>query len=233
MVLHMLRKKLSETVFYQGIQDYLSDPDLSFSYAKTEDLKAIMENASGENLTEFFDDWVYNQGYPSYAIEWTQPNPSQVQIQIYQTQSHASVSFFEAPIKLRLNGINSEKQFVYINNTANGQVFSEPVTFNVDNIQFDLESDLISKNNSVVLGLNESILDVSFSVYPNPANTEVFIQKPNDVIILKIRIFDVLGRKVKETNFKNRISIEMLSTGMHFLTIETNKGTIHKRLLKQ
>ncbi len=192
-----------------------------------------MEAASGENLTEFFNDWVYNQGYPSYSIEWTQPNSSQVQIQINQLQSHQSVSFFEAPVSLRLNGTNSEILNIVLNNTSNGQVFLEPVTFNVDNIQFDLESDLISKNNLVVLGLNDVISDVAFSVYPNPANTEVFIQKPNDVIISKIRIFDVLGRKVKETNFKNRINIELLSTGLHFLTIETNKGTIHKRLLKQ
>ena len=233
MVLHMLRKKLGETDFYQGIKNYLSHPNLAFNYAKTEDYKAIMETASGEDLTEFFNDWVYNQGYPSYSIEWTQPNPSQVQIQINQSQSHPSVSFFEAPVSFRLNGTNSEILDIVLDNTSNGQVFLEPVTFSVDNIQFDLESDLISKNNSVVLGLNDAIGDISFSVYPNPANTEVFIQKPNDMIISKIRIFDVLGRTVKETNFKNRINIEQLSTGLHFLTIETNKGTIHKRLLKQ
>ena len=55
----------------------------------------------------------------------------------------------------------------------------------------------------------------------------------DDMIISKIRIFDVLGRIVKESNFKNRINIERLSTGLHFLIIETNEGTIHKRLLKQ
>lgn len=233
MVLHMLRKKLGETNFYQGIQDYLSHPDLAFNYAKTEDYKTIMETASGEDLTEFFNDWVYNQGYPSYSIEWTQPNSSQVQIQINQTQSHPSVSFFEAPVSLRLNGSGSEILDIVLDNTSNGQVFLEPVTFNVDNIQFDLESDLISKNNSVVLGLNDEILDMPLLVYPNPANNEVFIRKPNDMIISKIRIFDVLGRAIKETNFMNRINIEQLSEGLHFLTIETNKGTIHKRLLKQ
>ncbi|NNL15660.1 MAG: T9SS type A sorting domain-containing protein [Flavobacteriaceae bacterium] len=233
MVLHMLRKKLGETDFYQGIQDYLNDPDLAFGYAKTEDLKSILENASGEDLTEFFDDWVYNEGYPSYNIEWSQPNPSQVQIQIDQTQSHSSVNFFEAPIKLRLNGVNSEKQYAYLNHTSNGQVFLESVTFEVDNIQFDPESDLISRNNSVVLGLSDSILDVSFVVYPNPAHSEVFIQKPNDLIISKIEILDLLGRKVKEMLFESKISIELLSSGLHFLKFETNKGTIHKRLLKQ
>lgn len=233
MVLHMLRKKLGETDFYQGIQDYLSHPDLAFNYAKTEDYKAIMETASGENLTEFFNDWVYNQGYPSYDIGWSQPIPSQIQVQINQTQSHPSVGFFEAPVRLRLNGVNSEIQDIILDNTSNGQVFIEPVTFDVDNVQFDPEFDLISKNNSVVLGVNDEIIDVSFVVSPNPANSEVFIQKPSNLVVKNIRIFDIVGRLVKETSFQYRLNIESLSTGLHFMIFETDIGSIHKRLLKQ
>ena len=68
MVLHMLRKKVGDDDFYQGMQDYLSDTNLAFDYAKTPDYVAKMETASGTDLTEFFSDWVYNQGYPSYTI---------------------------------------------------------------------------------------------------------------------------------------------------------------------
>lgn len=233
MVLHMLRKKLGDTNFYQGIQSYLSDPDLAFNYAKTEDFIPIMEAASGEDLTEFFDDWLYNEGYPSYSIEWTQPNPAQVQVQIDQTQSHPSVSFFEAPVTLRLNGTGSETQDIVLNNTSNGQIFLETVTFNVTSIQFDPESDLISKNNSVVLGLDDELPNVQFLLYPNPAKTEIFIQKTSNLDILNIRIYDILGRMVLEPPFQDRLNIESLSTGLHFLTFYTNEGLIHKRLLKQ
>jgi len=233
MVLHMLRKKLGETVFYQGIQDYLSNPDLAFSYAKTEDLKTIMEDASNEDLSEFFNDWVYNQGYPSYTVEWTQPTPTQVQIQIDQTQSHPSVSFFEAPIKLKLNGFNSEKEFLYLNNTVNGEVFIEPVTFAIDNVEFDPEFDLISNNNSVVLSVNDESLNSSLIVSPNPASSEIFVQKPGSLQIKNIKIFDIVGRLVKESSFQNSLNIEFLSAGIHFIIFETDRGTIHKRLLKQ
>ena len=43
MVLHMLRKKLGDEPFFQSLRDYLSDEVLSYSYAKTEDLKSIIE----------------------------------------------------------------------------------------------------------------------------------------------------------------------------------------------
>ena len=65
MILHMLRKKLGDDDFYQGVKNYLSHPDLAFNYAKTEDFIPIMEAQSGEDLTEFFSDWLYNQGYLS------------------------------------------------------------------------------------------------------------------------------------------------------------------------
>lgn len=233
MVLHMLRKKLGDIDFYQGIQNYLSDPDLSFNYAKTEDFISIMEAASGEDLTEFFNDWLYNQGYPSYSVEWTQTTPTQLQIQINQTQSHPSVGFFEAPVTLRLNGTNSEIQDIVLFNSSNGQIFTENVAFNVDNIQFDPEFDLISKDNSVVLGLNDEFLDVQFEVYPNPANNELFIQKPRDLEISNIQIYDVLGRLVKEYNMDSPLNIKALSSGLHFMIFETSHGIIHKRLLKQ
>ena len=95
MVTHMLRKKLGDATFFQGMQDYLNHPDLAYAYAKTEDYKAVMETTSGQDLTEFFNDWIYNQGYPSYDITWNQPNSSQVAISISQTQSHSSVSYFD------------------------------------------------------------------------------------------------------------------------------------------
>ena len=233
MVLHMLRKKVGDANFYQGMQNYLNDTNLAFDYAKTPDYVAIMEATSGQDLTEFFEDWLYNQGYPSYSVQWNQPNSNQIQIQLNQTQSHSSVSFFEAPVPIRIIGTNSETLDVVLNNTSNGEVFLETVSFDVSSIQFDPEYDLISKNNTVTLGIDELNLESSFLVYPNPAQTEFYIQKPSDLSITNIQIFDVLGRIVKENPYQNNVNIEALSTGLHFIRFETNRGVIHKTLLKQ
>ena len=70
-------------------------------------------------------------------------------------------------------------------------------------------------------------------MYPNPAQTEFYIQKPSDLSITNIQIFDVLGRIVKENPYQNNVNIEALSTGLHFIRFETNRGVIHKTLLKQ
>ncbi len=233
MVLHMLRKKVGDTDFYQGIQNYLSAPNLAYDYAKTPDFVTKMEAASGEDLTEFFNDWLYNQGYPSYNVQWNQPNENQVQIQLDQTQSHLSVSFFEAPVPIRMIGTNNEILDVVLDNTTNGEVFIETVNFNVSSLQFDPEFDLVSRNNTVTLGVSEPNLDLSLQLYPNPVQSELYIQKPSTLSISSIKIFDVLGRLVKETPYLNSVNIEALSSGLHFVRLETNKGIIHKTLLKQ
>src|SRR5690554_5113348 len=121
MVLHMLRKKLGDTDFFQGATNYLNDPALAFGYAKTEDLIRNMEITSGKDLTEFFDDWIYGEGYPSYTIKWNQQNNEEINIKISQTQSHHSVSFFEAPVPLRLHGTQGETLDLVLENTVNNQ----------------------------------------------------------------------------------------------------------------
>jgi aminopeptidase N len=52
------------------MKDYLLDPALSYKYAKTPDLQQHLESASGQDLTTFFNQWYYNQGYPTYNLSW-------------------------------------------------------------------------------------------------------------------------------------------------------------------
>ncbi|PWI29935.1 peptidase M1 [Flavobacteriaceae bacterium LYZ1037] len=232
MVTHMLRKKLGDAMFFQGMQNYLDAPNLSYAYAKTEDYKQVMEATSGQDLSEFFSDWIYNQGYPSYAIEWHQPNASQVRITITQTQSHSSVSYFEAPIPIRLVGTSGEILDIVLDNTSNNETFIRNVTFPVSTVLFDPEVDLISKNNSVTLGINDVVLENQLIIYPNPASHSISIQKPKAMEVESIEIYNSLGQLLIKTNWQESIDLSALSTGLFFIQLQTNQGIINKSVLK-
>ena len=231
MVLHMLRKKLGDAIFFQGMQDYLADAEYAYDYAKTPDFISKMENASGEDLTEFFNDWIYNQGYPSYTIAWNQVNGSQISVTINQTQSHSSVSYFEAGVPIRLHGDNGEVLDVMLDNSTNGETFLVDVTFPVTLILFDPDYHIISRNNSVVLGINEDVLASEFLIFPNPATTQFQIKKPNDVTILNIEIFEVLGRKVLMPEFQETINVEFLPPGLYFVTLTSGTKKVTQKLI--
>ena len=234
MVLHMLRKKLGDQDFYQAIQDYLSQSNLAYDYAKTTDLKAVIETTTGENLTEFFNDWIYGEGYPSYLIEWYRINTNEINIKINQSQSHNSVSFFEAPVPIKVTGSSGQTDEFVLNNTANAQEFTVNIPYTINQIEIDPESHLISKNNAVVLGLNDFSIETEIIVYPNPTQTYFQIQKPEDLEIKSLNLFDLSGRHVSELKVENNtVNIESLSQGLYFIKIETSKGTVFKKILKK
>ncbi|MFD2916922.1 M1 family aminopeptidase [Psychroserpens luteus] len=233
MVLHMLRKKLGDTPFFQALQTYLASSEHAYDYAKTEDFINIVETSTGEDLTEFFDDWLYNQGYPSYTINWNQPATNQVSITIVQTQSHPSVSFFEAPVPVRLIGTLGETLNLVLDNSTNGQNFLETVNFEIQNVVFDPESDLISRNNNVVLGVDDLEIANALLLYPNPTSEVLFIDKPSSLDISEVKIFNPLGQLINRLPFNSTIDTSAWNSGLFFVQFQTKDGVITKTVLKK
>ncbi len=233
MILHMLRYKLEDAAFFQAIKNYLADPKLAFGYARTIDLQNHLEAISSENLTEFFNDWFYGEGYPTYEVTWYQNQTNkEVQFTVNQTQSHASVSFFEMPLPVRVKGLGNS-EIIRLEITENGQTFNTSLDFDIQSIEIDPEKQLISRNNSTILGVDPVQLQNNISIYPNPVKNILTIQNNTQTNIKRITIYDILGKIVlqKENPISN-ISLEKLNFGMHLVKIDTDKGVIHKTILK-
>jgi aminopeptidase N len=233
MITHMLRWKLGDVKFFQALKSYLADPALAYGYAVTANLKSHLEAAdNGNSLTEFFNDWLYNQGYPTYTITAQNWGTGQVKIIVNQTQSHSSVSFFEMPLEIRLTGSGAQVLDVVVNNTTNAQEFIVSVPFVVTGVAFDPNKHIISKNNTATLGTETFDMNSAISVYPVPSENELTIQFPSNVTLYKVEIYNNLGQLFK-TDFKNILDISGLSSGVHFLKIETSEGIFHKNFIKK
>ena len=233
MVLNMLRLKMGNTNFFQAIKNYLADPNLAYKYAITTDFKSKAEAVYGQSLTEFFNDWIYNEGYPSYTITSQNWGSGQVKITVSQTQSDATVSYFEMPLPIRLTGANGEVSDIIVNNVSNGQEFIVPVSFAVTGIAFDVNKDIISKNNTATaLNTSAFVPDQALAIYPNPVSDEITIQKPNNVFLISNRVYNSIGQKVLENN-QAVFSVAALSNGVYFLELETSEGTYHKKFIKK
>ena len=173
-LVYMLRFVLGEAVFFKAINNYLNDPLLAYGFARTADLKRHLEQASGKNLTKFFNQWYEGQGYPSYHVQWNMLGSSNVQIKINQTTSHASVSFFEMPVALKFKNATQEKTVV-VNNTINGQQFLQSIGFQPDTVLVDPEYWLISKNNSTQKTTLANSGEGIAEIYPNPVTNPLSI----------------------------------------------------------
>ncbi|MBK7371260.1 MAG: M1 family peptidase [Saprospiraceae bacterium] len=84
-VLHMLRMELGDSIFHQAIRQYYVR--YAGHTAGTEDLQEVFESVSGQNLHQFFKQWLYTAGHPILTITWKfDPAAKLVTGTILQTQ---------------------------------------------------------------------------------------------------------------------------------------------------
>ena len=83
-VLHELRGVLGDKAFFNGLKIYYNSH--KGATATSDDLRAAFEKASGKDLKDFFQRWVFQAGHPIYRISWTQVNTKTIELKLEQTQ---------------------------------------------------------------------------------------------------------------------------------------------------
>ena len=232
MVTNMLRFKMGDINFFQAMKNYLADPNYAYAYAITPQFQAKLESVHGSSLQEFFNDWVYNQGYPTYTINAYNSGAGQATVQISQVTSDPSVSFFEMPVPVRLTGAGGQVKDVVLDNTTNGQSFNVPVTFTVTGVTFDPNKNIISKNNVATLGIENFDYAAAINMYPNPGSDILNIDLPFAANLQKVVFYNALGQKTLEST-QNKIQVSELATGLYIVSFETSEGTFHKNFIKK
>ncbi|MFT6688754.1 MAG: hypothetical protein ACJAX7_001779 [Saprospiraceae bacterium] len=84
---------------------------------------------------------------------------------------------------------------------------------------------------------NLSTQDLDFfnlNIYPNPTHEFINISFQNEILINSVTIYDVLGRELFIINNpSNQINISTLTDGLLFVQLETEKGIIVEKIIKQ
>jgi aminopeptidase N len=150
LILHMLRWKLGDSLFFKSIRNYINDPALSYGFARTNNLIAILNATTGIDMTEFFNDWLYSQGWPNYNITWSKDAVCQkTYVTIVQTHSANMGTFFEMPVPISFTGIingNTVTDTVVFDQNSPMQLkFDYSLGFNPTSAAFDPEKWLCAK----------------------------------------------------------------------------------------
>lgn len=208
-VVRMIKWILGDALFYQALKDYHTRPNLAYNYVRTSDLNTSLLQSTGKDFTEFFNDWIYGQGYPTYDIRWKQTGNT-LTFKAAQTQSHSSVSFFEMPLPIKVNGTGGQVAYLALNNTTNNQYFTESVSFPVASVEFNYEYQILEKNSTVTQDNTLSVSDLSkqqFALYPNPAKNEINIKGIDKSTDFAIYFTD--GKLVKRGTYQPEKSINI------------------------
>lgn len=87
---HMLRRRIGEAPFWAGVRAYLDA--FEDKVVETDDLRRTLEAHSGLSLARFFDQWLYQPGYPKLKAEWTwDGDRAEGRLRVKQTQVNADL----------------------------------------------------------------------------------------------------------------------------------------------
>ncbi|MCB0600274.1 MAG: T9SS type A sorting domain-containing protein [Saprospiraceae bacterium] len=235
LLLHMLRWKLGDEAFFAGIRSYLNDPQLAYGFARTENLKQHLQASSGQDLSNFFQEWYYGEGFPSYHISWEQTD-DQLQLTVAQSTSSTTVDFFDMPLPIHIFG-DGHDTLIILQHDHSGQEFTIPVSFAVTGLEFDPDHWLISANNTVTQQTSAqqpALAPYSIRVFPNPVGTVLYVKVPGSGN-QSYTITDVTGKKLKQGFVQegiNAIPAADLIQGIYLLQIFNANGAWTEKFMK-
>jgi len=125
-VLRMLREKLGDQAFFTAVTHYLETHRLQ--NVVTADLIKSIEESSGTDVAQFFDQWVYGAGAPRFVVRSTYDDATKnVSLSVKQTQKvEGAVGLFNVPIEVAITTANGQKLFPIAVSKAD-ETFTIPV----------------------------------------------------------------------------------------------------------
>jgi aminopeptidase N len=119
-VLHMLRKTLGEDNWWRAINHYLTK--YAHQPVSTEQFRIAIEEATGQSMDWFFDEWVYKMGHPIFQVTQTYDEAAKtltLQIRQHQkpdpTYEYPQVIFFQTPVEIEIataTGVRIERVLI-------------------------------------------------------------------------------------------------------------------------
>ena len=207
LVLHMLRRVLGDPGFFAGMQLY--GQRFLYGTATSRDFQHAMEDATGQPLDWYFDEWVFDQGLPTYNWTWQSapagPGRRTVAVTIRQNQTNAP--YFRMPVefKVQRGGGLSDTTVTVTNNAVAIETLAFDVEGTVTNVVFD-------PRNSLYKRITQSTVDVpgpppdpgpavSLGVGPNPSRSSIEVAvrfSSATTSPIQVTIYDAAGRAVRE-----------------------------------
>lgn len=243
-VLHMLRHIVGDETFFEIMRSYADDPRFKYGTATTEDFQTVVEEITGQDFSNFFQQWIYGQGFPHYRAYRVQDGTD---LLLQTIQSGIS---FDLPVDFRITTTGSVIDTVL-------RIDEQFMTFHIEIPEGETVTDLvidpgnwILKSADYVVGLVEDELDVPLTFeleqnFPNPFNPSTTIPYSLDErSMIRMSIYDLAGREVtqlvKSSQGAGRYQVNWngedglgrpVETGVYLCRLETESQSAITKLL--
>ena len=232
--LHNLRfEMLNDTLFFNTLKAY--QEKFKNSFAATNDFKLLAEQVSGKDLTDFFNQKIYGEGYPTYRVTYSKHGTDTLVLNVSQTTSMPGVTpLFTGLMEYKILSPQGDT-IIKLNQTANNQTFTVFYTKNPVGVEADPNNWVLNKVDTITAGISTMPqLPSKVTVYPIPIKDNFSISLPPGMYT-SMRLVDVNGRILANytipgatTLLKQKIN---LPSGIYFLHFSGNKKSTVQKIL--
>lgn len=250
-VLHMLRSNLGDEIFFKTLKTYARQ--FSYGNALTSDFINVAEKKSGKDLQQFFQQWIYQPGYPDLDIAWHREKHSDGSYIVFVSieQKQWNQFKFEIPLEISLlTADNAILDTLFVLHERDQFTFAlqqKPIELLIDPNNWLLKKfDIIETPDEPGFPTNSFVLAQN---YPNPfhryENTRIVYQAPitGAPHPVSIRVYNILGQEVKTLLDQMTLSgihtvfwdgtdalDRPLPAGLYFLRLFTENRTLEKKM---
>lgn len=227
-VLHMLRYELNnDTLFFSALRRYRDS--FAFNTATTADFEKVMETSTGNDLSWFFNQWIYGQGYPIFNISYDQSNGKVIAV-IEQKSSSMATPLFSTSMDVRLVFNDGDSLMrIWIGDTL--KRLDIPTNRRLVRLEADPSNWLLKK-----AYVYRKKLPASFNAFPNPFTSLLNLEFYNGGKSRTICLIDAGGRKINEWQTDNtNVSFDLskAAPGLYILQITEGQNTWKTKILKK
>jgi hypothetical protein len=232
-IIHSLRYVINnDSLFFSTLKAFQTD--FADSVAVGVDIRDKFMESTSLNLTPFFEQWYFGEGYPTYSIRYRQVG-NELLMQISHTASKPSVTpTFTNPIDVRIFRQGLADTTIRFSISSNDELFTVPFSGTITgNMAIDAKNWIVNKVGSITqdntIGLNEIITEKELQIIPNPTNGLFSIGNLTENAT--VEIYTMNGKKIFSKSIfpSEKIDLRSFGNGTYLVEIQISKGQ-HKRL---
>ena len=228
-IIHMLRHEIgNDSLFFECLSTFLTK--YKNGNASGADFKNHVEEKTGTDFDQFFDQWYTGQGYPIHSIRWEHRNDT-LYINSFQTVSSVT-PFFDVLIDFKITGMGTDT-LISLRQTNNYTTWQVYLPGNITSLQADPDHWLLT-DFSGVSPIANVISDSGFRIIPNPARDKVHIELDNPVGKYSIYLANSEGKIIsmrESSEQREVIEVNGFPSGFYFIIIRYGKTIKHGKFV--
>lgn len=206
------------------------------------EFKAYAEQATGLDLSEFFDQWYFGEGYPTYSVQYNNVG-TDVNVLVSQTVSRPTVTpLFSNPVDVRIMRTGGLGDTIVRIDITSNQTYA--TISGIENFQsvnsVDPLNYIINKVGSITQNPNLSVGefqkdDLTTILYPNPTEGLLTVEFSDNQPRM-LRVIDQKGKVVLEQQVlsADMVNLSALNAGQYLVELsDGQKNRVTRKVIKK